>query len=136
MLTSQLTAKPSALAWRTSATPAALLMRHKCTRAPVARISSKMVCMAMVSAITGTPLKPMRVANGPLAATPWPRSWSCGRSQTAKPKVLAYCRARCSTWVLVMALSAWLNATQPTSVNMAISVRLSPFRPRVSAPSG
>ena len=47
-----------------------VLMRHRCTRAPVARTSSKMVCSAMVSAATGTPLKPMRVASGPLAATP------------------------------------------------------------------
>ena len=45
-------------------------MRHRCTRAPVARTSSKMVCSAMVSAITGTPDRPRREASGPLAATP------------------------------------------------------------------
>ena len=73
MLTSQVTLRPSNLACRTKATPAALLMRHRCTRAPVERINSKMVCSAMVSAATGTPAKPMRVANGPLAATPLPK---------------------------------------------------------------
>ena len=82
MLTSQLKGKPSALAWRTSSMPAALEMRHKCTRAPVLRISANKVCKAMVSAATGTPPKPRRVAKGPLAATPLPRKWSCGRSHT------------------------------------------------------
>ena len=54
-------------------TPAALLRRHRCTRAPVARTSSMMVFKAMVSAATGTPERPRRVATGPLAATPLPR---------------------------------------------------------------
>ena len=82
MLTSLVMGKPSALACRTRWTPAALLMRHKCTRAPVERINSMMVCRATVSAATGTPDRPMRVATGPLAATPLPRPWSCGRSHT------------------------------------------------------
>ena len=60
------------MAARTSATPAALLRRHRCTRAPVARTSSKMVCSATVSATTGTPDRPSRVATAPLAATPLP----------------------------------------------------------------
>ena len=82
MLMSQVTGRPWALAWRTSSTPAALLMRHRCTRVPVARTNSKIVCRAMVSAATGTPLRPMRVASGPLAATPLPKYSSCGRSHT------------------------------------------------------
>ena len=82
MLTSQLMFKPSALAWRTKATPAALERRHTCTRAPVMRISAMMVLSAIVSAATGTPLKPKRVASGPLAATPLPKYNSCGRSHT------------------------------------------------------
>ena len=73
MLTSAVTGRPSALAARSSATPAALLSRHRCTRAPVMRISSKSVCSAMVSAATGTPDRPSRVASAPLAATPLPR---------------------------------------------------------------
>ena len=82
MLTSQLTGSPSALACRTSATPAALLSRHRCTAAPVDRISSNIVCSAIVSAATGTLLKPSRVATAPPAATPRPRYASTGRSQT------------------------------------------------------
>ncbi len=74
--TSQVTGKPSFLAARTSSMPAADEMRHRCTRAPVARISSKIVCRAMVSAITGTPDKPRRDATGPLCAMP-PRA-RCG----------------------------------------------------------
>ena len=82
MLTSALTGRPSALAARSSATPAALDRRHRCTRAPVARTSSKIVCSATVSAATGTPARPRRVAIGPLAATPLPSQRSCGRSHT------------------------------------------------------
>ncbi|MNT23351.1 hypothetical protein D3C72_1587680 [compost metagenome] len=82
MLMSQVTWRPSALARRTSSTPAALLRRHRCTRAPVVLSSSKMVCSAMVSAATGTPDRPRRVASAPLAATPLPRCISCGRSHT------------------------------------------------------
>ena len=73
MLTSPVTGNPSALAWRSNWAPAALLKRQICTRAPVARTNSKIVCKAMVSAATGTPLRPMRVASGPLAATPFPK---------------------------------------------------------------
>ena len=82
MLTSQLSLSPSALARRTISIPAALLSRHRCTRAPVARISSTMVYTAIVSAATGMPDRPIRVASGPLATTPVPRSRSCGRSHT------------------------------------------------------
>jgi hypothetical protein len=82
MLTSHVNGKPSALACRTNSTPAALEMRHKCTLAPVLRMSANKVCKAMVSAATGTPLSPMRVANAPLAATPCPKWASCGLSQT------------------------------------------------------
>ena len=81
MLASQLTGRPSALARRTSSTPAALLSRHRWTRAPVSRTSSKIVARAIVSASTGTPARPMRVASGPLAATPPPSQASFGRSQ-------------------------------------------------------
>jgi glycerate-2-kinase len=49
----------------------------------VARISSKMVCSAIVSDITGTPDRPRREASGPLwAMPPRPMCASCGRSQT------------------------------------------------------
>ncbi len=82
MLTSAVTGKPSAFAARTSATPAALDSRHRCTRAPVSRTSSKMACSATVSAAAGTPESPSRVATAPLAATPAPSHGSCGRSQT------------------------------------------------------
>ncbi|MDT4837795.1 hypothetical protein FQZ97_715370 [compost metagenome] len=82
MLTSQVIGRPCALASRTSATPRALEMRHRCTRAPVLFMSSMMVKMAIVSAATGTPPRPSRVASAPLAATPLPRSRSCGRSHT------------------------------------------------------
>jgi hypothetical protein len=82
MLTSAVTGRPSALAWRSRATPAALDSRHRCTRAPVMRTSSNMVCSAMVSAATGTPDRPSRVATAPLAATPLPSQPSCGRSHT------------------------------------------------------
>ena len=41
-----------------------------------------MVCSAIVSATTGTPDRPSRVATAPLAATPLPSQASCGRSQT------------------------------------------------------
>ena len=80
--TSQVTGRPSALARRTSSTPAALLRRHRWTRAPVSRTSSKIVASAIVSASTGTPDRPRRVASGPLAATPLPSQASFGRSQT------------------------------------------------------
>ena len=81
--TSQLTGRPSARAARTSAMPSADEMRQMCTRAPVVRISSKIVCSAMVSLITGTPDRPSRDASGPLCATPpLPRCGSCGRSHT------------------------------------------------------
>ena len=82
MLTSAVTFKPSCLAARIKATPSALEIRHTCTRAWVDRIKANMVCKAIVSAATGTPLKPKRVANAPLAATPLPKCKSCGRSQT------------------------------------------------------
>jgi N-acetylglucosamine-6-phosphate deacetylase len=63
--------------------PAADDKRHKCTRAPVERINSKIVCSAIVSLITGTPDKPSRDANGPLCAVPpLPRCGSCGRNHT------------------------------------------------------
>ena len=82
MLTSAVTGRPSAFAARSSATPAALDSRHRCTRAPVERTSSHSVCSAIVSAATGTPDKPSRVATAPLAATPAPSQGSFGRSQT------------------------------------------------------
>ncbi len=83
MLTSAVTGRPSALARRTSSTPAALDRRHRCTRAEVWRTSSRMVCSAMVSEATGTPDRPRRVATAPLAATPPLSDGSCGRSHTA-----------------------------------------------------
>ena len=82
MLTSAVTGRPSALARRNSSTPAALDSRHRWTRAPVLRTSSKIVFNAIVSAATGTPDKPSRVATAPLAATPPPSQASCGLSQT------------------------------------------------------
>ena len=82
MLTSAVTGRPAALAARSSATPAALDRRHRWTRAPVARTSSKIVASATVSATTGTPDRPSRVATAPCAATPLPSQPSCGRSQT------------------------------------------------------
>ena len=82
MDTSAVTGRPSRLAARTSSTPAALLRRQMCTRAPVERTNSKIVCRATVSALTGTPDRPRRVATAPLAATPPLRKKSCGRSQT------------------------------------------------------
>jgi len=82
MLTSAVTGRPSALARRSSSTPAALDRRSRCTRAPVTRISSKIVKSATVSAATGTPDRPRRVATAPLAATPLPSQGSCGRNQT------------------------------------------------------
>ena len=62
-------------------------MRQMCTRAAVPlptteRMSSNKVCSAIVSAAAGTPAKPMRVAKGPLAATPLPSQASKGCSQT------------------------------------------------------
>ena len=89
MLTSAVMFSPSALAWRSSATPLALERRQMCTRglpawpAPKARSSSSRVCRAMVSAAAGMPARPMRLAMAPLAATPAPSQASCGRSQTA-----------------------------------------------------
>ena len=55
MPTSQLIGRPSRLAARTMSTPSRDDRRHRCTRAPVARISSTMVAMAMVSANDGDP---------------------------------------------------------------------------------
>src|SRR5471032_1312324 len=66
MLTSAVTGRPSALARRTSSTPAALDSRHRWTRVPVWRTSSMMVCSAIVSEATGTPDRPSRVATAPL----------------------------------------------------------------------
>ena len=45
-----------------ASTPSALESRHRCTRAPVSRTSSRIVGSATVSAITGTPGRPSRVA--------------------------------------------------------------------------
>jgi hypothetical protein len=136
MLASAVTASPSALARRTNPTPAALLRRQRCSRAPVSRASSKKVARAIVSAIAGMPARPMRVASSPLAATPWPSQASFGRSQAVKPKVAAYCSARCSTDVSRTGTSACEKPTHPASRSAAISVSTSPPRPRVSAPSG
>src|SRR5450830_349096 len=135
--TSQVTGRPSFFAARTSSRPALDDMRHRWTRAPVARTSSKIVCRAMVSLITGTPDKPRRDASAPLWAMPPRPMWaSWGRSQTVYPKVRAYCRARSSTVVSSMGSSAWAKPMQPASVSSAISVRALPFKPMVRAPSG
>ena len=61
---------------------------------------------------------------------------SCGRNQTGKSKVAAYCSARSSNCVSASGASACENATQPASVSSAISVRCEPLRPSVSAPIG
>lgn len=135
--TSQLTGRPSALACRISAMPAADESRHRCTRQFVARTSSKMVCNATVSATTGTPGRPRRAATGPLCATPpRPRYGSFACNHTVNPKVRAYCIARSSTCVSRMSWAACEKPTQPASASSAISVMTSPFRPTVRAPSG
>ena len=61
---------------------------------------------------------------------------SCGRSHTVKPKLAAYCSARCKTCVSSSGTSAWLKPTQPASVSCTMGVSAVPRRPRVSAPSG
>ncbi len=90
MPTSAVTRRPSFLARRTSSMPAALDSRHRCTRAPLARCSSKMVCSATVSATAGIDGRPSRPATGPAAATPLPASVSStGRSHSGRSKVAA-----------------------------------------------
>ena len=51
-----------------SSTPPALDSRQICTRAPVARTSSRIVASAMVSANAGMPGRPRRVATSPSCA--------------------------------------------------------------------
>ena len=81
--TSQVTGRPSALA-RAHERDAgrAADRRHRCTRAPVSRTSSKIVASAIVSASTGTPDRPRRVATRPWRRRRLPSQASCGRSQT------------------------------------------------------
>ncbi len=56
--------------------------RHRCTRAPVSRTSSKIVSQRDRLGDHRHADRPSRVASGPLAATPSPSQASCGRSQT------------------------------------------------------
>jgi hypothetical protein len=66
-----------------------------------------MVESAMVSAHTGIAGRPQRVATSPSCATPsLDKKLSCGRNQTLKPKVAAYCIARIITRVSVSGASA------------------------------
>jgi hypothetical protein len=71
------------------------------------RISSKMVCRATVSAATGTPDRPSRVATGPAGghALAQPQR-PAGAARRCSRRWLAYCSARCSTWVLASGTSA------------------------------
>ena len=88
--------------------------RHTCTRAPVARTSSRRVPSAIVSANDGMPGRPRRVATSPSCATPpFASHTSSARSHTGKPKVAAYCSARHSTCVSASGAFACENATQP-----------------------
>ena len=105
--TSQVTATPWALALRTSSTLAALDSRQRWMRAPDSRARIRIVDSATVSAYTGTAGRPSRVATSPSCATP-PRArlGSCARSQTQKPKVVAYSSARIRTWLSATAASA------------------------------
>ena len=90
MPTSAVTGSPSCFARRTSSMPAADDRRQMCTRAPLARCSSKIVCSATVSATTGIDGSPSRPATGPAAATPEPASVSStGRSHSGRSKVFA-----------------------------------------------
>ena len=82
MLTSQVTGRPSRLGLAHQLDAGGADDAAQVHAAPVARISSKIVCSAMVSATTGTPDRPRRVASGAAGGHALAQVRSCGRSQT------------------------------------------------------
>ncbi|MCY1486561.1 hypothetical protein D9M68_202080 [compost metagenome] len=135
--TSAVTGRPRCWARAISSTPRALVSWLKCARTPACSTSSRLRVSATVSAVSGMPARPRKLAVGPSwARPPSASSGSWEVNTTVRSKVAAYSSERSRTRLLAIGARPLVKATQPVSRRAASSESCSPARLRVSAPTG